>query len=85
VIVSAKILHRIQRFGIIPVNDKEMTREEYLDYTIKTFQPYYKRPLTREDAQEITRNMVGFFRALEDLHNSVKNRTSEKQEPISRA
>lgn len=58
--------------------EKEMTQTEFIDYTIKTFQPYYKRPLTHEDAREITRNMVGFFRTLEDIHKSAKKNTPQK-------
>ena len=38
--------------------------EEFLDKTIKLFQPYSKEPLTREDAREIVQNFVGFFEVL---------------------
>lgn len=37
---------------------------DFLDYTIEVFQPYAKRDLTREDAREITHNVVGLFRLL---------------------
>ncbi len=52
------------------MSDKEFTKNEFLDYTIKTFQPYYKNPLTREDAKEITRNMLNFTRSLIELEDS---------------
>jgi len=38
--------------------------DEFLDETIKFWQPYYKEPLTREDAREIIQNFVGFFEVL---------------------
>ncbi len=37
---------------------------DFLDYTIEVFQPHAKRKLTREDAREITNNVVGLFRLL---------------------
>jgi hypothetical protein len=58
--------------------EKEMTREEFLDYTIRTFQPKSKRILTLEDAREITQNMVGFFRTLQDLHKSAGKNSPQK-------
>ena len=55
------------------MSDKEFTEIEWLDYTIKTFQPYYKkRILTREDARQITQNMVGFFSTLIELEESIQ-------------
>jgi hypothetical protein len=41
--------------------------EEFLDRTIETWQEYYARPLTREDAREIADNMTGLFNLLEEL------------------
>lgn len=39
--------------------------DEFLDETITVWQPRYpNRQLTREDAREITANLVGFFRVL---------------------
>ena len=38
--------------------------EEFLEKTIKFWQPYSKEPLTREDAREIIQNFVGFFEVL---------------------
>jgi hypothetical protein len=37
---------------------------DFLDHTIEVFQPRTPRKLTREDAREITTNMVAFFRIL---------------------
>ncbi|PKK83706.1 MAG: hypothetical protein CVT49_07410 [candidate division Zixibacteria bacterium HGW-Zixibacteria-1] len=41
--------------------------KEFLDRTIETWQQYYARPLTREDAREIADNMTGLFNLLEEL------------------
>lgn len=37
---------------------------DFLDYTIEVFQPRAQRTLTREDAREITTNMVALFQLL---------------------
>ena len=37
---------------------------EFLERTIKVWQPYSKEPLTLDDAREITENMVNFFKLL---------------------
>lgn len=42
--------------------------DELLDRTIETYQPHYEQKLTREDAQEILRNMVSFFRQLQKMN-----------------
>jgi len=39
---------------------------DFLDQTIAVWQPYADRPLTREDAREITHNVVGFFSILRE-------------------
>lgn len=38
--------------------------KEHLDYTIKTFQPYYKYPLSYQDAAEIVYNTLDFVSVL---------------------
>mgnify|MGYP001273131478 CR=1 FL=1 len=38
--------------------------KEHLDYTIKTFQPYYKNPLSYQDAAEIVYNILDFVSVL---------------------
>ncbi len=58
------------------MSDKEFTENEWLDYTINIFQPYCERILTREDARQITQNMVGFFSTLIDFRESVKKSSS---------
>lgn len=60
------------------MSEKELTENEFLDYTIKTFQPYCKRPLTHGDAKEITRNMLNFTRSLMDLEESVQRSRKNK-------
>lgn len=52
--------------------------DEFLDRTIKVWQPYLKEPLTREDAREIAQNFVGFFEVLMEWDRE-KGRT--KNEP----
>lgn len=53
------------------MSNQELTEIEFLDYTIRTFQPYYDRILTREDAREIANNAVGFFTTLIDFRESA--------------
>jgi hypothetical protein len=38
--------------------------EDFLEETIRVWQPYAKEPLSREDAREILANVSGFFRVL---------------------
>jgi len=57
-----------------------MTDEDYLDYTIKVFQPRYSKSLTREDARAISDLAVRFYGALEDLRKS--NQVDEKQPTV---
>jgi hypothetical protein len=55
--------------------------EEGLDQTIKVWQPHSERTLTREDAREITTNLVGFFRVLMEWEREDRaQRSSLKQE-----
>ena len=48
--------------------------DEFLDETIRLWQPYYKEPLTREDAREIIQNFVGFFEVLMEWDREVKEK-----------
>lgn len=57
-----------------------MTDEEYLDYTIKVFQPRSSKMLTREDARAISDLAVRFYGALEDLRKS--NQVDKKQSTL---
>ena len=41
--------------------------DEFLQRTIKFWQPRYPYPLTLEDAREIAENMTGLFRLLDKL------------------
>lgn len=41
--------------------------EEFLQRTIKFWQPRYPYPLTLEDAREIAENMTGLFQLLDKL------------------
>jgi hypothetical protein len=56
--------------------DKPFSNPEFLDYTIKVFQPYYSHPLTREEAQGIAASMVNFFQALTELESSISSKKS---------
>ena len=53
--------------------------DEFLDKTIKMFQPHYKEQLTREDAREIIENMVGFFEVLLEWDREEKERLKNLQ------
>jgi hypothetical protein len=44
--------------------------KEHLDYTIKTFQPHYKKPLTYEDAAEIVFNILHLYEVLKQGYNA---------------
>jgi hypothetical protein len=46
---------------------------DFLDDTIAVWQPLSQRPLTREDAREITENMVGFFSVLREWAEAERN------------
>jgi len=46
--------------------DGERTSADMLDRTLQVWQPWSGRPLTREDAREITTNVSGFFMVLAD-------------------
>jgi len=50
--------------------EKKLSKEEFIDYTLRVFQPRTSRVLTREDAREIAENVVGFFSTLRELKKS---------------
>ena len=52
--------------------------KEFLEKTIKVWQPYTKAPLTLEDAREITENTVHYFKLLAEADS--KRRKSSRQE-----
>ncbi|MCI0613814.1 hypothetical protein L0244_12590 [bacterium] len=39
-------------------------KPEFLEKTIRVWQPHYKKKLTQEDAREIAQNLSGFYRIL---------------------
>ena len=39
---------------------------ELIEHTLRVWQPYYRRELSREDAVEIIRNATGILRVLSD-------------------
>jgi hypothetical protein len=43
-----------------------MPKHEAIRQTIETWQPYYARHLSPEDAREILENTIGFFRILRE-------------------
>lgn len=58
----------------------EAASDDFLDETLRVWQPHSKKPLNREDAREIVENISGFFRVLrdwaeEDRRAGVKDRT----------
>jgi len=59
--------------------EKQLTEEEYLDFTLRVFQPRSSRPLTREDARALKDTAVNFFHALEELRKSIPSENAPKQ------
>ena len=41
-----------------------MTKQELTEHTIAAWQPRLRRRLSKEDAREITENIIGFFTIL---------------------
>ncbi|GEM_PF-3353464 len=57
---------------------------EFIEKTIRVFQPYSETPLTEEDAREITANMVTLFRYLAELDRKYPDEcTPNQNEPLS--
>jgi len=50
--------------------------KEFLDKTIKVWQPYFSSPLSLSDAREITENMTALFNFLID-HEEVSKGTGK--------
>ena len=46
--------------------------KEFLNETIRVWQPLSKEPLTYADAEEITENMVGYFKVLLKIDEELK-------------
>jgi len=53
---------------------------EFIQKTIRVWQPYSDTPLTEEDAREITTNMVSFIRFLEELDRKYGNEKHDNTE-----
>ncbi|WP_375414982.1 hypothetical protein [uncultured Bradyrhizobium sp.] len=49
---------------------------EFLDETISEWQPYSRRPLTREDAREIIYNVTGFMNVLLRWERAARQNTA---------
>ena len=54
------------------VRRESSLNEDFLQRTIRVWQPYSTKPLTEEDAREITANMVALVRYLERLDCEYK-------------
>ena len=52
--------------------------KEFLEKTIRVWQPHYKRRLTLEDARKITNNMVSLVHCLQDIDKSIKAKQSNQ-------
>lgn len=48
---------------------------EFLEHTAQAWSPLYGRPLTLEEAREITENTIGLFRLLERLDRKYAKKT----------
>ena len=57
-------------------NQSSKYSKEFLDKTIKVWQPYYPTPLSLNDAREITENMTALFDFLID-HEEVSKGTGK--------
>ncbi len=51
--------------------------QEFLEKTIKVWQPRFDHLLTLEDAREIAENMTGLFRLLDKLDNKYADKTAK--------
>jgi hypothetical protein len=51
---------------------------EFLDDTIREWQPYSREPLTREDAREIIFNVTGFMHILMRWERAARQSTERK-------
>ncbi len=52
--------------------------EDFLDETLRVWQPYAREPLSREDAREIIANITGFFRVLHAWSEEDKRAETQK-------
>jgi len=57
-------------------NQSSKYSKEFLDKTIKVWQPYYPTPLSLNDAREITENMTALFNFL--INNDEKSKGIEE-------
>ena len=48
--------------------------KEFLEETIKVWQPYSKKPLSLADAEEMTRNMIQFIELLIEIDRKQDGR-----------
>lgn len=48
------------------VKTSNTTNDHLIDSTIKTWQPRFDSPLSREDARQIAENVTGFFAILNE-------------------
>ena len=62
--------HVKKRRGIMPWLYKHS--KEFLNETIRVWQPLSKEPLTYADAEEITENMLGLFKVLLKIDQETK-------------
>ena len=57
--------------------------KEFLDYTIQVWQPDSKELLTYQDAEEITDNVVGFYKLLLKWDAEARAKAAQAQEQAS--
>ena len=57
--------------------------KEFMDYTIQVWQPDSKEPLTYQDAEEITDNVVGFYKLLLKWDAEARAKAAQAQEQAS--
>jgi hypothetical protein len=57
-----------------PARQPNGLSDEVLDATRDVFQPYSRKPLSREDARDIHRNVTGFLEALLEIRRELELR-----------
>jgi hypothetical protein len=72
----------VRKFRSPPLIDGLPPSEEFLDQTIKVWQPYSGRTLTHQDARDIATNMVGFFQLLAEWDREEKAPRSLEGPPM---
>lgn len=72
------------QLGIVPTGTPDWITAELVEKTIQVWQPYYKSPLSTDDAIEIIRNAGLLFDAFSSRRSSTEN-SGQPQAKLSAA